>query len=578
MAGSRSRAARFPGAAAGTQRLPAAVLQKRRSTAHQPDADPVALRIVVETGARIAAAAPLEAALQELLAGVHRLTGAMGGGVRLLMPPSHDPAAPLTYRVYRWQGEEHYVWLEGIVEAGTYMAEVLASGHGVSTPDHMAAAARGHRFAARAVAEDHVQSSLIVPLRTQRGLIGTLHANAPRPHAFQARQLIPLQFLADHAAAAVERARLSAAAERAQQQMQAVLDATEEAMLMVSLDGRIVMGNRRSLALFQYREADLLGVRVADLAEQIHRCFGDAVDMADLLASLPHPEQRYALDLAQRWPEARTLRLSSGPVLAEGNTAIGRLFVFRDVTQERAADRMKDEFVAMVSHELRTPLTSIKGYTDLLLDPQASALTEEQREFLGIIQRNADREVALVNNLLDLSRLEAGHVALDRRRLDLAPLLIQVAASLRPQVAAKRQRLTLDLPPTLPWVLGDAARLIQIFTNLLSNAHKYTPPGGQITVSATVTDAALRVDVGDSGIGLSPDEVAQLFTRFFRAKHRTVQEAGGTGLGLAITRALVEQHGGQISVTTSPGQGVTFSVTVPRQTGGTGDGLLPVAP
>ncbi len=225
------------------------------------------------------------------------------------------------------------------------------------------------------------------------------------------------------------------------------------------------------------------------------------------------------------------------------------------------ANRLKSEFVSMVSHELRTPLTSIQGYAELLLDGEGIA--GEPRESLAIVKKNADRLLGLINDLLDLSRMEAGRIDLHRTSLDLARLIREVAGSLRPLIEAKRQRLRLDLGDALPAVWADGDRVTQILTNLISNANKYTPAEGSITVVARREDGFLRVDVSDTGIGLSPEDQAQLFTRFFRARDPSPQAAGGTGLGLVITRLLVELHGGQITVSSAPGQGSTFTFSLP---------------
>jgi signal transduction histidine kinase len=225
------------------------------------------------------------------------------------------------------------------------------------------------------------------------------------------------------------------------------------------------------------------------------------------------------------------------------------------------ANRLKSEFVSMVSHELRTPLTSIQGYSDLLLEDKR--ISEAQRESLSAVKKNSDRLLGLINDLLDLSRMEAGRLDLHRASLDLARLIPEVASSLRPLIETKRQRLRLDLGEALPAVWADADRVTQILTNLISNAHKYTLAEGSITVAARRDDGFVRVDVSDTGIGLSPEDQAQLFTRFFRAHDRSSQAAGGTGLGLVITRLLVELHGGRITVSSAPGQGSTFSFSLP---------------
>jgi signal transduction histidine kinase len=181
------------------------------------------------------------------------------------------------------------------------------------------------------------------------------------------------------------------------------------------------------------------------------------------------------------------------------------------------------------------------------------------------VKKNSDRLLGLVNDLLDLSRMEAGKLDLHRASLNLARLIPQVAGSLRPLIDAKRQRLKLDLGETLPAVWADQDRVTQILTNLISNAHKYTLAEGSITVAARRDDGFVRVDVSDTGIGLSPEDQAQLFTKFFRAHERSPQAGGGTGLGLVICRLLVELHGGHITVSSAPGQGSTFSFSLPVQ-------------
>jgi signal transduction histidine kinase len=227
----------------------------------------------------------------------------------------------------------------------------------------------------------------------------------------------------------------------------------------------------------------------------------------------------------------------------------------------KEADRMKTEFVSMVSHELRTPLTSIQGYVELLLERKSAALGDEARESLAVVQRSAGRLLTLINDLLDLSRMEAGKIDLHRADVDLRAVIHSVTGSLRPLLEGRAQRLVLELDPDLPTTWADGDRLAQILTNLIANAHKYTPPGGTITVGARRDEAFVRVDIGDTGPGLTEEEQAQLFTRFFRA--RGAHTVAGSGLGLAITRLLVDLHDGRIAVSSAPGKGSTFSVWLP---------------
>lgn len=358
------------------------------------------------------------------------------------------------------------------------------------------------------------------------------------------------------------------AAEAARGETAAILDATVEAILLVAPDGTARSANRRFAELFPLDAAPVAGRPFAEVRAELARAFDDPSAVAALADAVADAEGRFTRDLVQRWPERRALELFSAPVRDAAGAWLGRLFAFRDVTREREVDRMKSEFVTLVSHELRSPLTAVKGYVDLLLADEVGPLAPEQREFLAIVQQNADRLAALVTDLLDVARIDAGQIALRPAAVDLTGVIGAVAATFRAQLARKGQRLVIRTAKALPTVWGDADRLTGILTNLVSNAHKYTPPGGRITVAARAEGDRVALEVRDTGIGLSPEDQARLFTRFFRAKNRATQEAGGAGLGLAITRALVEAHGGRITVASAPGRGATFRVTLPTTPGG----------
>jgi PAS domain S-box-containing protein len=359
------------------------------------------------------------------------------------------------------------------------------------------------------------------------------------------------------------------AADRAQSEMRAILDASSEAIALLAPDGTFLTVNRRFFDMFGTTAEQALGHRLSDMRAAIRWIFDDADELyVRMCHALQDTQTIFRERVSQRKPQQRELAIFSSPVWTANQTHLGRLFVFRDVTHERAVERMKSEFVAMVSHELRTPLTSIKGYVDMLLDGDAGPLADEHQELLRIVKSNADRLLLLINDLLDMSRIEAGKLSLHRIPLDLRPLIRQVAATMRPHLDAKQQRLTLDLPETppdgsAPLIAGDAARLHQILTNLLSNAIKYTPPNGEMTIRLTAEPPWLCITVQDTGIGMTPEEQDHIFDRFYRARNRATRETGGTGLGLAITRSLVELHDGRITVESQPGKGSTFRVYIP---------------
>ena len=283
-----------------------------------------------------------------------------------------------------------------------------------------------------------------------------------------------------------------------------------------------------------------------------------------LATSIAHPGRQFTqadLRLAVALADRAALAIENSRLYAQERRLRQELEDLNQKVQE--ANRLKTEFVTVVTHELRSPLTSISGYLDLLLEEEGREGAETREAYLQIVKRNADRLLELINDLLDIARLEAGKLALKRVPLDLEGLIQEVSEALRPQIESKGQHLRLALGAPLPVVTGDPERLTEILLNLVSNAHKYTPQGGSITVATRAEHTGVCIAVQDTGIGLSSAEQQQLFTKFFRVQHPLAREAGGTGLGLAIARALVELHGGTITVVSAPGRGATFNVTLP---------------
>jgi signal transduction histidine kinase len=236
--------------------------------------------------------------------------------------------------------------------------------------------------------------------------------------------------------------------------------------------------------------------------------------------------------------------------------------------QAQAANQAKTEFMSVASHELKIPMTSIKGYAKLLILGTGGDLTERQTQFLDIISTNVDRMDRLVSDLLDVSRIEAGRLRIEMGQVDLHEVVETVVEAVRAEIEAKQLALAIDIPSSLPLVWGDHDRVIQIFTNLISNAYKYTPDGGQIHIQVNgQTDPAssgcLTVSIRDTGVGISPEDQERLFTKFFRAEDPRVRDVPGTGLGLSITKSLVETHGGEIWFQSEPDQGTTFTFTLP---------------
>jgi signal transduction histidine kinase len=226
------------------------------------------------------------------------------------------------------------------------------------------------------------------------------------------------------------------------------------------------------------------------------------------------------------------------------------------------ANRTKDQFLAVLSHELRQPLNAILGWTRMLRSQRLDALQQERA--LETIERNTRTQARMIDDLLDIARIEAGKLALDRRPIDLGPLIAETVEALQQDAKTKEMTLETVLDPAAAIVSADADRLRQVFLNLLTNALKYTPAGGRVTVRMAVGDGLVQTLVADTGIGIDPELLPHVFERFRQADVRAAGSQGGLGLGLAIVREIVDMHGGSVEAhSEGRGRGTTFVVTLP---------------
>jgi len=228
-----------------------------------------------------------------------------------------------------------------------------------------------------------------------------------------------------------------------------------------------------------------------------------------------------------------------------------------------SANKSKSEFVSVVSHELKLPMTSIKGYSDLMLAGATGPLNENQTSFLTTIRNNVNRMATLVSDLADISRIESGNLRLEPRSVPVWDVIDEVVTITKTQVTQKNQVITVDIPTELPKAWCDRNRLAQILTNLISNANKYTPEGGSIVLQAIRKNGMIQIKVQDNGHGMTPEDQAKLFSKFFRSADDKIREAPGTGLGLSITKNLIELQGGKVWFESEFRKGTSFYFTVP---------------
>ncbi len=430
-----------------------------------------------------------------------------------------------------------------------------------------------------------IRSILVVPLMLRENPIGVMRLYTGEVRDFKAEEIGFVTAIANLGGIAIENAKLYEAlkeelgdltedanemAERLHEsrlqlarQMEALnyeknrletmLASMGEGVIVTDTDHKVLLVNAAAEVMLDIHCQDAIGkdgdlivpVKRAEL-EQIFQSASDAKPLPPLVK--PHRD--------------KVLSILANQIRDESGQPFGVVSLLRDITEQAAIEAMKTEFISVVSHELRTPLTPIKGYIDLLLEGDAGELTNEQSEYLKIVEVNTDRLVALVNDLLDISRIEAGRIDLEIKTVVLEEVVQEVLAVHRKQIESRGLSLTVALPPRVPWVKADRGRIVQVLNNLISNAYKYTLSGG-ITISAVPDGEYLEVTVSDTGVGLSREDQKKLFTKFFRAKNPATKETSGTGLGLAITKSIIEKHEGEIWVESRRGKGTAFHFTLP---------------
>jgi len=337
--------------------------------------------------------------------------------------------------------------------------------------------------------------------------------------------------------------------------MDSIMRNVGEGVVVIGNDGNIMMANPAAEKLLSKQGRAIVGQSLKESLRQEH----------SLVLSGGSPESIQEIEVAGKDEDTRRVLRSSNAVVEDldGRT-IGMVSVLSDITKMKEVEQLKSDFVANVSHELRSPLNAIQKSLDLILDQTAGAINANQKEFLSLAKDNVERLTRLINDLLDLAKIEAGKMELKKARTDLKALARNAVASFTGWFREKDITARLDMPNTPLDLEMDADKITQVLNNLLSNALKFTPPKGEIRITLNAAAGPIEVSVTDTGIGIAPIDMQRIFNKFEQAGANHPISVNGTGLGLPLAKEIVKKHGGGMRVTSEIGKGSTFTFTLPR--------------
>jgi len=493
------------------------------------------LNLLLNISKGVSSSLELETALPAILQGA--LTATQAAGVRIVLPPATGGLVGLKTFQAGPVADLMAALDKGVLEltrTETRMAKIENLARARAVLDVTSVIGRLTALAA-------------LPLRQESMFYGTLWVGYDQPHTFTEAETNLLTTLAGQASVAIANVRLFEAAEAERSRLAAIILSNPDAIIVTDRDHRILLLNPAAEGAFELTDQTVIGRTVAEV--------------------LPNRE---VAQFIQEPPPGHTSEFvtASGRILyavissiAGSEGEAGRVCVMRDVTHFKELDEMKSEFVATVSHDLRAPLTYMRGYATML--PMVGALNPKQQEFSDKIMLGIEQMTNLIDNLLDLGRIEAGvDLAVEPCRID--EIIYGIVDTRHPVTETKQLTLQVDVPRNLPPVSGDATLLRQAITNLIDNAIKYTPSGGQVKIRAQVDEKYCQVAVTDTGVGIAPSDQARLFEKFFRVNQRGSTSAKGSGLGLSIVKSVVEKHGGKVWLESKLGKGSTFYIEIPR--------------
>ncbi|TLS39146.1 two-component system histidine kinase PnpS [Pseudalkalibacillus caeni] len=340
--------------------------------------------------------------------------------------------------------------------------------------------------------------------------------------------------------------------EMQQNRLMTLIENMDSGLILIDAKGYINLVNKHFKETFEV-EAD----------QWLNKVYHEAIPFTELSSII---EETFMIEKTVRKQislpigiEIKHFDVSGAPILVNGDKLTGVVFVFHDISEIKKLEQMRKDFVANVSHELKTPVTSLKGFAETLLDG-AMENKAFREHFLKIILEESDRLQSLIQDLLDLSKLEQAHFSLDWQKVDVCQLAENSILIMKKR--ADEKNITIDFSSDENAVISaDANRLKQVFLNLISNSINYTPPGGKIRITVTKQGETVKFKIADTGIGIDKEELPRIFERFYRVDKARSRNSGGTGLGLAIVKHIIEAHHASIKVESEPGEGTSFIIT-----------------
>ncbi|MBE9546021.1 MAG: PAS domain S-box protein [Proteobacteria bacterium] len=405
----------------------------------------------------------------------------------------------------------------------------------------------------------------ILPLQgAKRDLGFLLIFSDPEKDVFTQANMKHLSFVASQTGIALENQDLYSKLSHSEEYIKNILESINNGIITMDTEDRITQINKNATAMLGLPSGDIIGVNYKDtLAKNL-------VKMIDNVKKRTIKDG-FTLDTLFEYSPIKDLKIplgiNSSLLLDDEGNRIGIIIVLRDMSASkelerlRQLDEMKSEFVSNVSHELRSPLSVIKSYVETLLNRVDSGDYETRREFLTVVSDETDRLAALVNDLLDISRIESGRFEIELGPVRLSDSIQTVFRDLE-NISSKHQ-IVVDIPSDLPDLLADRDKMFQVFLNLIDNTVKFSPDGGKVAIKAEVKGKMIKCDISDQGIGIDSEDLPHIFEKFYRVDSSDSYEISGTGLGLSIVKHIVESHGGKISVRSKPGKGSTFTVLLP---------------